>query len=256
MNWFKLYSEFASDPKVQSMSEAMQRRLIMLMCLQCSGDLEKLDDEELGLALRVGRSDLVKTRELFRRKGFIADTWGLKNWRKRQAPSDPTAAERMRRLRERERKSPRNVTRNVTAPLRVELEVEEDTEGEENPPLPPSIVLGPEFRPVGEFAIQLTADVSWGRWVDQQGMCGHAAATIRRALEEATGAGKLSQAYVAAKLRGWAQEGGPPRRKGEDNGKTAVQQRPEDTAAKLERPDFDALPDTPELRRVREMWGD
>jgi hypothetical protein len=34
--WFRMYSEFAHDPKVQMMTEVMQRRYIMLMCMRCS----------------------------------------------------------------------------------------------------------------------------------------------------------------------------------------------------------------------------
>jgi hypothetical protein len=90
--------------------------------------------------------------------------------------------------------------------------------------------------------------------VDQQGVCGHSAGDIRRAIEEASGAGKLSQPYVAAKLRNWAAEGGPPRRKGENNGKTAVQQRPEETQSRIVPPDLDALPDTSAGRKVREIY--
>lgn len=266
MNWFKLYAEFASDPKVQSMSEPMQRRLVMLYCLKCQGDLAKLDDEEIALALRITMSELEKTRELFRRKGFIGDRWSLPAWEKRQATTDKTAAERMRRMRA-NRAEPANgvtepvtrnsrvtmrcETRNATNALRVEVEEEEEEEGEENSPLPLSIVLGPEYRAIGEFAIQLAADVSWGRWVDQQGLCGHSARDIRACLEECAGAGKLTQAYAASKLRGWAAEGGRPRRKGEDNGKTAVQQRPEETRARVQRPD---LPRTPEFAEIHAMW--
>jgi hypothetical protein len=139
-----MYAEFATDPKVQSMSEPMQRRLAMLFCLQCTGDLEKLDDEELALALRITPKDLERTRETFRRKGFIEEGWGLKNWRKRQAPSDPTARERMRNYRERHRNVTRNVTddvtgdkRNVTKALRVDIEVEVEEEEKEKTPLNP-----------------------------------------------------------------------------------------------------------------------
>jgi hypothetical protein len=239
------------------MSEPMQRRLVMIFCLHCNGDLEKLDDEELCLALRISPKELEKTQELFRRKGFISEAWVPKNWRKRQAPSDPTAAERMRRMRaqqaEHDRNNGRNVTRNVTGPLRVEEEVETETEGEKNSPLPPAIVLGPEFTKVGEWAIQLAGDVSWGSWVSRQGMCGHSAANIRKAIEISSGAGKLSQAYVASKLQGWASEGGPPKPKGENNGKTSVQQRPEDTVSPLKRPD---LPRKPEFEHINQYWDD
>lgn len=112
MNWFKKFAEFAYDPKVQSMSEAMQRRLDMLLCLHCDGALDGIEDSELAIALRISRAELNKTRELFRRKGFIAETWVPRNWDKRQIPADPTAAERMRRLRDRQRNDDRNVTRN------------------------------------------------------------------------------------------------------------------------------------------------
>lgn len=138
MNWYKQYAEFASDPKVQSMSEPMQRRLVMLFCLQCSGDLPKLDREEICLALRIPEKELEKTHALFLKKGFIEDDFSIRNWRKRQAPSDPTAAERMARMRARHTQDDRNVTRNVTPPvtgvtdsLRVEAELEQETEGEE-----------------------------------------------------------------------------------------------------------------------------
>ena len=31
MDWFRMYAEFATDPKVQMLSEADQRRYIMLL---------------------------------------------------------------------------------------------------------------------------------------------------------------------------------------------------------------------------------
>jgi len=101
--WLKLYAEFATDPKVQSMTEAMQRRLIMLFCLECSGDLPKLEDHELCLAMRITQKELEDTRRLFVRKGFIERDWSPKNWDKRQQPTDPKAADRMRRVREERR---------------------------------------------------------------------------------------------------------------------------------------------------------
>jgi hypothetical protein len=267
VNWYKQYAEFASDPKVQAMSEPMQRRLVMLFCLHCSGDLAKLTDEELALAMRISPKDLEKTREMFRRKGFIADTWVPKNWHKRQDPSDPTAAERMRRFRklqlEREAEQHRNVTRNVTEAvtspnrnvtdaLRVDTDTEADTEAEGRIPPPPSTSLGPEYTQVGEFAIQLGSDVSWGSWVDQQGMCGHSAATIKRALEEASGAGKLSRPYVAAKLRGWAAEGGPPKlANGKHGPKPIIGPTDPSTIIPIKRPN---LPRTPECEDINRYW--
>ena len=42
MDWFRLYSEFSTDPKVQMMPEALQRRYVMLMCMRCSNVLATL----------------------------------------------------------------------------------------------------------------------------------------------------------------------------------------------------------------------
>jgi len=53
MPWLKLYADFYHDPKTQSMSEAMQRRFVMLLCLRCAGELEKLNDEEVRTALHL-----------------------------------------------------------------------------------------------------------------------------------------------------------------------------------------------------------
>ncbi len=97
-----MFVEFSFDAKVQAMSEAMQRRLVMLFCLHCQGDLEKLDTDEIAAALRITVEDLNQTRTLFVRKGFLTEKFLPKNWDKRQR-YDPTAAERMRRIREQQR---------------------------------------------------------------------------------------------------------------------------------------------------------
>jgi hypothetical protein len=91
MDWFRMYSEFASDPKVQSMSEAMQRRLMMLLCLRCSNTLVTLQDDEIAFALRISDEELAATKVLFLRKSFIDDAWEIMNWDKRQFVSDSSA---------------------------------------------------------------------------------------------------------------------------------------------------------------------
>lgn len=92
MEWFRMYSEFASDPKVQSMSEAMQRRLMMLFCLRSSNTLVTLQDDEIAFALRISDEELAETKALFIRKGFVSDAWEIANWDKRQFVSDSSAA--------------------------------------------------------------------------------------------------------------------------------------------------------------------
>lgn len=103
MDWLRLYAEFSTDPKVQMMSEAMQRRLIMLFCLQCSNGIETFHETEretsIAFALRISDDELSQTKALFLRKGFINSDWTLCNWSKRQYVSDSSTA-RVRKHRE------------------------------------------------------------------------------------------------------------------------------------------------------------
>lgn len=94
-----MYAEFATDPKVQSMPEAMQRRLMMLMCLRCSNVLETLQVTDICFALRIDETQLAETKALFIAKRFMDDDWNLLNWDKRQKPSD-SSTERVRKHRE------------------------------------------------------------------------------------------------------------------------------------------------------------
>lgn len=89
--WFRMYAEFAHDPKVQMLPEAMQRRYVMLMCLRCSNDLVTLQDEEIAFQLRISLEQLAETKALFIAKGFIDSAWNLLNWEKRQFQSDSSS---------------------------------------------------------------------------------------------------------------------------------------------------------------------
>jgi hypothetical protein len=100
--WFRLYSEFADDPKVQVMTEAMQRRLVMLMCFRCKD--ATLQPAQLAFYLRISASELEETKALFIENGFIDDDWSLVNWNKRQFLSD-SSTERSRRSRRRKQQS-------------------------------------------------------------------------------------------------------------------------------------------------------
>lgn len=101
--WFRLYAEFSHDPKVQMMSEAMQRRYVMIMCLRCSNALVTLHETEIAFHLRVTDAELAETKALFIEKGFIDDDWNLLNWEKRQFKSD-SSAERVARHRAKKKK--------------------------------------------------------------------------------------------------------------------------------------------------------
>lgn len=93
-----MYAEFATDPKVQSMPEAMQRRLLMLMCLRSSNVLETLQETDICFALRIDETQLAETKALFIAKRFMDGAWTLLNWDKRQMRSD-SSTERVRKHR-------------------------------------------------------------------------------------------------------------------------------------------------------------
>jgi len=99
--WFRLYSEFGSDPKIQSMTEAMQRRLVILFCLRCGNVLETLQEQEIIYALGITPEEWEETKQIFVSKCFIRFIKGkcnIVNWNKRQFISD-SSTERVRKYR-------------------------------------------------------------------------------------------------------------------------------------------------------------
>lgn len=100
--WFRLYHEFADDPKVQMMTEAMQRRLVMLMCFRCKD--ATLHATQLAFYLRISAEELAETKQVFLASDFIDEDWNLLNWNKRQFVSD-SSTDRSRRSRQRKQQS-------------------------------------------------------------------------------------------------------------------------------------------------------
>jgi hypothetical protein len=135
MDWFRLYSEFATDAKVQMMPEVMQRRLIMLFCLQCSNGIETFHETEretsIAFFMRISDADLAATKELFLRRGFINSDWSLRNWNKRQYVSDSSTA-RVRKHRaaksEHETKGETDVKRSSNAPEQNRTDTDKNKE--------------------------------------------------------------------------------------------------------------------------------
>ena len=124
--WFRLYSEFAHDPKIQMLSEAMQRRYVMLMCLRCSEVLETLHETEIAFQLRLSTEELDETKQLFISKNFIDEKWNLLNWDKRQFVSDSST---MRVARHREKKKqPSNVVETLQKRPSNAIDTDTDTE--------------------------------------------------------------------------------------------------------------------------------
>jgi hypothetical protein len=99
--WFRMYSEFATDPKVQMLNEADQRRLTMLLCLRCN-DHVTLHDEEVTFLLRISNDEWQVTKAQFIARGFINSDNEILNWDKRQFASD-TSKNRVAAHRERKK---------------------------------------------------------------------------------------------------------------------------------------------------------
>lgn len=136
--WFRMYAEFVHDPKVQMLSESMQRRYVMLMCLRCSNALVTLHETEVAFALRISDEDLAATKALFVAKGFIDSSWNLLNWEKRQFASDSSAARvaKHRALKKQADEESGNVA--VTLPKRKDNAPDSDTDTDKKTSTPPS----------------------------------------------------------------------------------------------------------------------
>lgn len=129
--WFRLYSEFADDPKVQMMPEVMQRRLIMLMCDRCKG--VTVSERHMAFHWRISDAALAETKALFVESGFIDDDWNLLNWDKRQFQSDSSTV-RTRQYRERHRTS-RKRHSDIDATKSDVLDTDTEPDAEKEKPL-------------------------------------------------------------------------------------------------------------------------
>lgn len=121
MQWFRMYGEFLTDPKVQMLSEEDQRRYIMLLCFKCCNGDVTFQDEEVTFQLRISNDQWRETKHNLINKNLITEDNQPTQWNKRQYVSD-TSSERVRKHREK-KKLASNVS--VTTP---DTETETETE--------------------------------------------------------------------------------------------------------------------------------
>ncbi len=100
--WCRLHADFAFDGKTQNLSECIQRRFVMILCLQCSDDLRLRSDAEVATLLRISLKSARATKRVLIDANMIDDRWGITHWDKRQY-EETDAARRMRESRERKR---------------------------------------------------------------------------------------------------------------------------------------------------------
>ena len=130
-HWFRVYDDLVDEPKIQRLEPALFKALINLWCLTSAngGVLPPIDVIAFKLRMKPQKAQRILDR--LKAQGlFEDDETGTHphNWAGRQHKSDvedPTAAQRMRRHRNRQRND--SVTRPVT--LRSS-ETETDTEAE------------------------------------------------------------------------------------------------------------------------------
>ena len=91
-SWLRLYAEFATDPKVQRLSETDQRRYIMLLCLRCSNGDETLQDADVTFQLRISIEEWLSTKQVLLSKCLITDDNKPTAWSKRQFASDSSTS--------------------------------------------------------------------------------------------------------------------------------------------------------------------
>ena len=128
--WFRLYHEFATDPKVQMLSEADQRRYVMLLCLRCSNGNETLHDDEIAFQLRISDDEWNSTKQRLLQRGLIDDVCNPCGWDKRQFSSDSSTA------RVSEHRARKKQACNVTeTPPDTDTDTDTDTEKDNTYPL-------------------------------------------------------------------------------------------------------------------------
>jgi hypothetical protein len=125
--WFRMYAEFATDAKVQSMDETLQRRFTMFLCLHCAGEFDRLSDDELAFALRITTEQLATTKEVFRQKGFLDPDGKIRNWNKRQFKSD-SSTERVREHRQRHRNGDETLQERPQIQIQIQKQSQKEKE--------------------------------------------------------------------------------------------------------------------------------
>lgn len=103
--WFRLYTKFATDADVQTLSESLQRRLVMLFCLrgmETHETLQPFQDRYIAFQLRISEQEWAGTKAEFIKRGFIDECNNIIKWDDRQYLTK-SSTERVRRWREKQR---------------------------------------------------------------------------------------------------------------------------------------------------------
>jgi hypothetical protein len=132
--WFRIYDDALDDPRLQRIPASLFRAWFNVLCAapRNGGTLPDLPD--LAFMLRTRPRALTRRLEALKAAGLLEETDGVLRpveWEKRQfveRPADTTAAERMRRFRERAAERNGTVTPPVTnAPIEEDEDLDQDS---------------------------------------------------------------------------------------------------------------------------------
>lgn len=101
--WFRMYSEFAGDPVVQSLAFEDQRHYVVLLCLKCGGTLDRdlpnsHRDRIIARGLGLDMAAASEAKRRLQEVGLVDKNWHPIAWEKRQYSSD-VSTDRVRKYR-------------------------------------------------------------------------------------------------------------------------------------------------------------
>lgn len=129
--WFRLYSEWRTNRKVQRLDETLQRRYIMFLCLECDEVLAGAKDEDLAWELRITLEELKETKKILNAVGLL-DRGRPHDWQSRQFKSD-SSTERVQKHRMAQDETLQKRSSNGGVTPRARSESDSDTDSEQKP---------------------------------------------------------------------------------------------------------------------------
>lgn len=105
MQWFRMYTDFTTDWKIEALAFEDQRHFVFVLCLKAAGFIDQdypsiaIKDRAMGRRLGLLGEALDNAKARLMEVNLINIDWQPSGWEKRQRASD-SAAERMRKYRE------------------------------------------------------------------------------------------------------------------------------------------------------------
>ncbi|MCR9260752.1 MAG: hypothetical protein NXH95_13580 [Pseudomonadaceae bacterium] len=151
--WFRLYSKIITDPKVEFLSFEDQRHFVWLLCLKNEGYLDEefpsknMRNRMIARKLGLQGEAFENAKQRLMEMELINKDWQPISWDSLQFKSD-SSKERVRKYRERKKKSDVKRSSNVTVTAQ-DTDTEEDTDTEQERETRGRAYPPPDFEPQG-----------------------------------------------------------------------------------------------------------